>query len=277
MLFKLISGILDICPDPMRNLLAEGMAVVLFVLSPNRRRNVRENLSRIGAPAGAGEVLNIFINHCKNMIELFASSRWTDAEIRKLFETVEIDELEKAISEGRGAIIAAVHVGNWEMAALYLNSLGYHISVVTGIQLNALLSKAVKEAKEKRGIRVLVPEGSYRNLFRSLVQNGTIALLVDGNVYSGGTEVKFFQEKLPLPRGPVRLSRRTGAPILGCYCRRLTGNRFSIHIDRLLDAEEARTLPESKSLAKLYGRVEEYVRENSDQWCIFRRFWSRMH
>jgi lauroyl/myristoyl acyltransferase len=273
LMFRSAAFVLDRLPVGMRHFVADTGALIDYVSSPGKRRNVRRNLAGIGAAADASSVFGIFRHHAANMVEIFASSRWGADEIRSRIPDAELGAVDRALERKRGVILVTVHTGNWELAALFLSRAGYRMHVVAGVQMNRLLTNAVKDAKHRFGIEVINPEHSYRKLFGALAGNGVVALLLDGDVYTGGAPVQLFGRRIVMPRGAVQLSERTGAPILGGYCRRLGREHYRIHLEKILDPEIAGRLGEEESMRLLYNRIEEFIARNSDQWCMFRDFW----
>jgi KDO2-lipid IV(A) lauroyltransferase len=271
--FRFIARLASATPGPGRRLIVEVCAFLFYVFSPGKRKRVAENIAAAGHAATPPVVFGVFRLHTDNIVEMFASSRWSDEDIRGWFEFEGRQVLNRAMAEGRGVILVTGHIGSWELGARYLQSLGYNLHVVAGVQMNTLLTGAVKEAKEKRGIEVINPDDSSRKILKALQSNGILALLVDGNVYTGGVEWPLFGRSARLPDGPVRLARASGAPVVGGYCRRVGYNRFAIHIESILGVRDLESLSDEESLAKVYGAFERFVRENADQWCIFRRIW----
>jgi lauroyl/myristoyl acyltransferase len=271
--FDTLAYLLDALPSGMRSCVADIGAFMHYASSSAKRDNVRRNLSGVGAPAARGAVLGIFRHHAANMVEMFAASRWDADRISESIEFSDRSLIDGELENGRGIIIVTVHTGNWELAALFLSHIGYRMNVVAGVQMNNLLTEAVKGAKEKHGITVFTPEHSYRRLIESLSSNGVVALLLDGNIYTGGIEVELLNRRIVVPRGAVALSRRSGAPVMGGFCRRTGRERYRIHIEKIVDAEECRSLSEQKALNRIYAKVGDYIHRNSDQWCIFRDFW----
>jgi KDO2-lipid IV(A) lauroyltransferase len=270
--FGSIATLLDAAPAGVRCLFADIGALTDFALSPGKRTCVRRNLRGVGGSAGRSDVLNIFRHHAANMVEMFASSRWNPEEVSKRIESADTGILDEALEEQRGIILVTVHIGNWELAARFFSHRGYGMNVVAGVQMNRFLTSAVKRAKERQGIRVINPEHSYRRLFKALSSNELVALLLDGDIYKGGTEVELFSRRLRMPRGAVRLSARSGAPVIGGFCRRVGRERYRIHLERILSADECRSGPEEEMQKRLYRRIEDFIASNSDQWCIFRDF-----
>ena len=274
--FRAAARLLDSLPPRMRSLFADVGARLDFALSPGKRMRVRKNLRSIGSPADRSDVMSIFEHHASNMIEMFASSRWTPEEVSSRIESADTSILDRALEKGKGIILVTAHIGNWELAAQYLSHRGYTMHVVAGIQMNHLLTRAVKRAKEAQGIQVINPEDSYRKLFKALSWNGIVALLLDGDIYRGGAEVEMFSRRMVMPRGAVRLSAKSGAPLIGGFCRRVGRERFRIHLEQILSAEECRNASEEEMQKRLYSHIEDYISRNSDQWCIFRDFTGEM-
>lgn len=208
-----------------------------------------------------------------NMIEMFTSSRWDGDEINDRIDLPHRHLLDEALAAGKGAIFATAHIGNWELPALQLGSLGYRLSVVAGEQMNSLLTDSVKRAKEEKGVEVIGPEQPYRKLYRVLQEGGIVALLLDGDIFEGGMPVELFGRQVSLPRGAARLAISTGAPVLGVCCRRISDDRSSLDLETLLAPGEAAQAGERASQHRIYSAIEGYIRDNADQWCMFRRFW----
>jgi KDO2-lipid IV(A) lauroyltransferase len=139
--------------------------------------------------------------------------------------------------------------------------------------MNSVLTDPVKRAKEEKGIVVIGPGNPYRRLYRILQDGGIIALLLDGDIFEGGVPVEFFGRRVSLPRGAARLAMSTGAPVLGAFCRRVSDDRSIISMETLLAPGEAARTGESGALRRIYSAIEGYIRDNTDQWCIFRKFW----
>lgn len=272
-IFAMTAALANILPAPLLDIPAAACAFIHFAFSPGKRRAVRENLSAAGFAPRTRLIYGIFFIHAINIIEMIAASRWKRADLENRFDFEGRDALDAALAEGKGVILVTQHTGSWEAGGVYLRFLGYRLHVVAGVQLSKLLTGAVKEAKERLGIEVINPEDPPRKLLRALASGGILALLVDGNIYTGGAEVVFFGRNIRLPEGPARLARASGAPIVAGYCRRTGRRRFRIHLERLLGGREAAAAGESETLGRVYGAVERFIVENADQWIMFRRLW----
>ena len=65
---------------------------------------------------------------------------------------------------------------------------------------------------------------------------------------------------------------RTGAPVVSGYCKRLGEGRFRVVLEPMLDPER---YDSAEALnAAIAATTQRQIRENLDQWCIFRPFWA---
>ena len=44
-------------------------------------------------------------------------------------------------------------------------------------------------------------------------------------------------------------------------------------METVLAPGDAARVGESAAQRKIFNAIESYIRDNTDQWCIFRRFW----
>ncbi len=269
--FRLIATLARTVPAPARNGIAGLCAGLGYALARAKRENVAENMAAAGLSPTPARVFGVFKLHATNVIEMFASLAWDDGTILGWCDLEGRETLDRALARGKGAVVVSVHTGSWELGARCLQALGYRLHVVAGVQMNRFFTGAVREAKEKRGIEVIGSEHSYRKLLKALAANGVVILLVDGNIFTGGVDLPFFGRTARLPDGPARLSRVSGAPVLGGYCRRAGNRSHRLHVEHIMDAGEIEAGSELRALERIYGAVEGFIRLNADQWCLFRR------
>lgn len=130
--------------------------------------------------------------------------------------------LDDALAYGKGLILLAPHLGNWELAGLYFSS---RLSM-------AALYRPPKHAElEEYMIRVrgrvgseLVPttKRGVMRLFSLLKDNGVVGILPDQEPdFTGGEFAPFFGTDANTIKLVSRLVSKTGARVLMTYARRL--------------------------------------------------------
>jgi len=274
------------CAERLPSSIAQGIADQIasaeYRLSPARRRAVLGNLETIGASGHprlrarrdrercARAVFRAYHRHIAEFLE---QRRLTRQGWHERFRFEGTEKLYAALEEGRGAVIAASHLGNWELAGLAMARLGFRVHVVTGTQWNPLLHDAVRALKEGSGVDVSTPRDGFRPLLASLRRGALVVLLVDGDIYTRGVPAPFFGRAVSFPAGPALLARRSGAPLLHAHASR-DGSAHRVVFDGADRPDRRLTL--ERDVARLTARIaaaqERNIAAQVDAWCIFRPF-----
>jgi len=171
----------------------------------------------------------------------------------------------RAQAAGRGVIVLAPHLGNWEMIGLHLPTLGRTVSLYEPPQLKTL-GPVIERARQRSGA-TLVPTDN-RGLARLLksVRSGGIAGILPDQVppdVNAGENSVFMG--LPCFTGTLacNMIRRTGALAVFGFAERVPGG-FVLHYQA---AEQAIYDPDTAvSLAALNRGVEACVRQCVEQY-----------
>jgi KDO2-lipid IV(A) lauroyltransferase len=265
--------------------LARATSRLEFAFPSRRRRAVESNLGWIAQsgrlparypPALGRTARSIFESYHRFILEYLAQ-RSLDAralDTRFRFRGMEI--LYEALGRGRGAVAAAPHVGNWELAGIAIARLGYLVHVVTGVQFHARVTNAARRLKERERILVSTPEEGFRPLLRTLKCSGIVVLLTDGDVFTRSLETEFFGRRVPFPTGPALLARRAGAALVHAHAERSASSDHVVAFDGIEWPEPTRSVKED--VRRMTRRVALYqertITAHLDQWCIFRPLFS---
>ena len=240
-----------------------------YCLSVEKRRNYLANTRPLGRRP-RHRPWHAFQNQALNVLELLKAVSQDGVSVRNGICLHGEEVLRSALERGRGLILATVHTGNWELSGLTLAGRGYPVTTVAGEQLRSGWSDEVRGLKERFGIHVVTPGPNLRHLVRDLHANRVVALHVDGDLFTGGLEVLFFERRVRVPRGPARLSRITGAPVAFAFCHRTGRKKLDIVIEDTATAPTT-TQEENALTRRLVRRVERRISDAPGQWCIFRR------
>jgi KDO2-lipid IV(A) lauroyltransferase len=133
-------------------------------------------------------------------------------------------------TEGRGVIVLSPHLGAWELAGLYLSTLG---PTTTLYRTQPVGDALVRQARGRGGAE-LVPTDQHgiRRLLQALRRGGYLGILPDqepkadrGSVFAPFFGVPAFTMLLV-----NRLARRTGAPVVFLFAERLPKAKgFHLH------------------------------------------------
>jgi phosphatidylinositol dimannoside acyltransferase len=146
-----------------------------------------------------------------------------------------VDNLEKSLAAGRGAVLALPHSGNWDMAGLWLaQTFGTFTTVAERLEPESLYRRFIAY-RESLGFEVLPLSGGPRPPFEVLCErlrdNRVVCLMAERDLTRTGVEVDFFGEPTRMPAGPAKLALETGAALSAVHCW-FEGSQdwgFSIH------------------------------------------------
>ncbi|MEY8016925.1 phosphatidylinositol mannoside acyltransferase [Mycobacterium servetii] len=132
------------------------------------------------------------------------------------------DNLDAALTAGRGAVCALPHSGNWDMAGVWFTqSRDTFTTVAERLEPESLYRRFVRY-RESLGFEVLPLSGGERPPFEVLCDrlrdNRVVCLMADRDLTRTGVHVDFFGEVTRMPAGPAKLAIATGADLLPVHC-----------------------------------------------------------
>lgn len=247
---------------------------------PEGRRVMARNYERVLPDATAGERRRVarrsLANYFRYTMEFARTGALTAEErLGVAVEAPGFADLERALALGRGALVAPMHFGNWDLGAISATARGYALTVVGETFEDARLDALIVGGREALGVRLVKMERAGPSLLRALRRNEMVAVLIDRPLREGGVRVRFFGEEVEVPAGPARLALRTGAAAAAvAFPRRGDGRidvfaRFAFDFEASGDAErDVRDLTQA-----IMSAHEEFIRRYPEQWYMFREFW----
>ncbi len=170
-----------------------------------------------------------------------------------------------AIARGRGVSVLAPHLGNWEIANLYV---ARHCGVTALYQPSGdvPLDDLVRKFRERGGSRMKVAgTGGIRSVLKALKGGQCVGVLPDQvPVPKQGVVVEFFGHAALTMTLVHRLALRTGARVVCVYAQRLDNGAFSIRFRDV--ADELYDCDPSVSAQAMNDAVERCVREAPEQY-----------
>ncbi len=128
-------------------------------------------------------------------------------------------------------IVAAPHLGAWELANLYLSMLG-PLTVLYRVPQKPEYEALLVHARTVLGAEAVRAEArSVRTLFQRLAAGRKVGILPDQRPKSGeGVDAPFFGRPVRTMTLLSRLAERTGAPVIFGFAERLPrGAGFRVH------------------------------------------------
>lgn len=188
------------------------------------------------------------------------------------------ENVEQALSPGKGVIVFTGHVGNWEVVAAAAEPLGLKIHSVGRSMDNPLLDRFLIRERTRYARSVIPKEGGLREIVRVLRSGEAVAMLLDQHAGRSGIDVDFLGRPASTFRAAAELSVRFGLPMLGGFGIRVDGTpRFKLTFDPPLlpvsgadKDQEVRRLTQAASDA-----IAERVMSSPEQWNWLHRRWRK--
>jgi Kdo2-lipid IVA lauroyltransferase/acyltransferase len=288
----------------LRRYLAYLVALAYFRLAPriSRRRAIRwgralgrfafrrvgyarkltlDNLTRVfGGEMGEGEIEAVAERVYENLgVTALEFPRLPYIADREFFRNVDfrnedIDYLRKLMAEGKGAIFASAHMGNWEMLADFGARLGLKMSVLYKPSTNPYFNRLWTELRGRN--RLIDITASLSPVTARLKAGEAISLLFDENARSRGIEIPFFGRPASTYKGPAFFGLRTGAPILCLYFIRQPDGRHRFIIERTIRPRRSGDLEADLGgiMAEMNRSLEKIIRLYPDQWNWVYKRWN---
>lgn len=244
-------------------------------LDSPRRAAVRANRAALAARFPLERPFIRYVTSLLGWLRLLGMNR---SDVAARTSIAGLAPLVAAAREGRGTVLVAAHVGEWEWGAAALAAAGLSVVAVAGVQMRAEWTPALRRAKKRLGIEVVGPEASPVRLARALRRGAVVALLVDGDVVTATAPAAVAGRRVALPRGPARLATRFGARLVAGRCRRDPADsaRYLIALTPLDTPEESGSGPldEARLHARVASWLEAVLAEGPGEWCLFRPFFT---
>lgn len=201
---------------------AQNTAINLAIARPGLTREARRALLREAMAEGGKSVTEI--------IKVWGSGAQRALGLVREVRGAEL--LDAALAAGKGVIIAAPHLGCWELLNYWLCSRTPMAILYRPPRIAAVeqLLRKVRGALAPEQVRA---EGAgVRTLYKRLAAGGTVGILPDQKPRAGDGQVApfFGRDALTMVLLP-RLAARTGATVLFAFAERLPrGAGFRIHL-----------------------------------------------
>ncbi len=278
-LYKIGSIIALTLPVKVSYKLASLLADIKYFFSFRERKEIVENL-RIVLPDKDTKTLKrcsreIFRNFSKYLVDFFRFEKLNKEYIARNIEIINKEYVDRALEKGKGVIIIAAHLGNWELGGAIMGVLGYKTNVIALDHKNKMVNDFFVNQRRMKNENVISIGVALKKCFAALKKNEVLCILGDKDFTNHGTVINFFGKATLLPKGPAAFSLKTGAEIVPGAVIRHDNYYSKLVFDAPIKYEPTGNFEEDvKILTGRCGKVlENYIRLYPTQWYCFNRFW----
>lgn len=185
------------------------------------------------------------------------------------------EEIRHLLEQGRGVIIAAPHLGNWEVGLRAITAAG-PTTVLYRPPRQAWLSSIMDQGRIATGAKTAPTDMQGIRALMAALRNGEIVAILPDQVpkelAQSSVTAPFFGHPAPTMTLISKLARKTGAPVVAACAERLPGGKGFRGNFRYVDDRVADSSAEV-SAAAVNDAVEALVRLSPEQYqWTYRRF-----
>lgn len=243
------------------------------------RRDIVEGNLRIAFPRAGAEWIErtarASYEHLgrETMMMLRLATMTREALIART-RTINEDAARQAIARGRGVVVVAGHLGNWEIGAAMMAARGYAVDVIAKRSANPLFYDKVLSARERLGVGVIDFQRATRQALGALRAGRAVAFAADQHAGRSGLWVPFFGRLASTYRGPALMALRTGAAMFLSIPLRQADGTYEITLEPIPIERTGDMDRDVLRLTETYTRrLEEAVRAHPEQYVWQHRRW----
>jgi lauroyl/myristoyl acyltransferase len=252
----------------------------------NGVQRLRANLRRVAGPQCPEPELDALVklamrSYSRYWLETFRLPTMDLDEVAAgvRTNTEGIEHLDRAMAAGRGLILALPHMGNWDVAAIWLIKHGVPFTTVAErLRPESLYNRFVR-FREGIGMRVVALTGGPRPaaeiLAARLRAGECVCLVADRDLSRSGVNVEFFGATARMPAGPALLAATTGATLLPVGLWFTDDGGWGQHIGAPVDLLEQHRMRErvatgTQTLANAFAA---HIAAHPSDWHMLQRLW----
>lgn len=234
---------------------------------------------RVATGLGGAELRALARRTVRNFLRMLTDYFYCTARPSRIDEMLETsrghEHLQAALAGGRGAILVAGHLGNWELGGILLAWRGFPMTIVTLDEPDVALTEWRERWRERAGVKTVTigsDQFSFLDIVGALRRNECVAMLVDRPHAGTGQAVTLFGRPTAFAAGPALLSHHTGAPVLPAHVLATPGGKYASLIGPPIAMAAG---PTRATLATNTQRIADafapLIAAHPDQWYQFVR------
>jgi lauroyl/myristoyl acyltransferase len=267
-----------ICRAPAR--ITYSLAVfcgdIMYYSWPRGRRNMLRSVAnllnkRISDPYVKTTARHCMRNYCKYAADFLRYSYSGKEFFEKHIKLQGRENLDAALSEGKGVVLVSFHLGNLDLGIRLLSNLGYPVNAIVDSLASFQLDIFLQKPRAHSGVKLINVKEASADLLGILRRNEILALMIDCPNCVKGASVKLGQKFVLLPTGAATLALRTGARLVPCGMVRTSNTTFQGIIGKPIEYNvTGKVADDVKELTQCTVKaLEDITRDFLDQWYVF--------
>jgi len=213
-----------------------------YYLLSKKRKVVYANLKTVFAQDHSPSQIralsrDVFINFVQSIVELLCLPKIKRMGLGQLVYLKNKENIDEALSRGKGLIFLAIHSGSWELASIVGSETGAVYHVVANDQSKLpQLDKMLNEYRTIVGANVITPGVATKEIIRAMQRNEIVSLVLDQGGKTG-LVVPFLGKTASMSTGAIRLALKYGCAVCPVWIERLDNGKQSLRVSPALSLE----------------------------------------
>ena len=279
---KLLSHFVCLLPHRAAMMIGAGLARLLWPFIPARRKRLAQTQIERCLHVSPAEAARIARESTLRFGPMLMEVLRFPVLRRHIEDYVTItgalDMMRASLAQGKGAIIATSHSGNWELMGGALALAGLPIVGVAKRQSAAGMDRFINEYRALVGVHVTY-RSSVREMFRMIDQGWIIGLLSDQDPSRrDGVVVDFFGQETNAFTGAAAIARRCEVPIFPVFMHRCADGHHELTIEEPLYVEKTddRAADVLRVTQEVSAHIEAWIRRYPSEWFWLHDRWKSM-
>ena len=277
-LLVVIGSLLRLLPLCIVRFMARLIANFAYLFVPIRKKVVLSNLrNAFSKEKSEKEICTIakanYRQFATTFMELAYFPKIKKQELLNIVRFKGFEYVDKAINEGKGAVLVGSHFCNWEIMGAAIAQ-KYPLTFVIGQQENSKVDDLLNEYREEKGLKLVALKFSLRGVMKALKANELIAILADQDAHQDGVFVNFFGRPASTPKGPAVFALRQNCPMIAGHIFRAKDGKFDVEFEVVPKPQEQNNDDlVGAYMANFTKILEKNVRKAPDNWFWMHKRW----
>ena len=280
-LYRLSGIIAPKIPPGVGYALCRFLAWFLYQLNTQGKSNIQLNLRRVMANNTPDTEINrltrLTFNHILfNYFDLFRLPGLDNNAVDKLVAVEGWENVEAALAQGTGIVMASAHLGNIEIVLYAMLLRGLKITIPVERVEPPELFNYITTLRSSKGLNLIPVDGPLLHLIRTLKKGGVAGLAGDRDITNTGQVSQFFNHPAHLPDGHIKLALKTGSPLVMGFSRRNPDHSYHAYFLPAYQPLQSGTEDEQVAAGMDYiiKEMERAIRQTPEQWTLTVSIWA---
>ena len=257
------------------------LGMLAYSLDRRHRRIVKRNL-QFTHPEWSREGIRtlskrVFQNMGVTLLEICQMTCFSREDVLRKTRIRGKENLLNAIQNPKGVIMISAHLGNWEMAHIFVSCYLRKPLVLVARRIQSkTLDRWIHRLRSNSGNIILNKKRALPKMARALRQGRVLGLLIDQETkHSEGVEVTFFARTATATPAAALLARRYDSLVLPAFCIREADARLTLVVEPPLTLKRTDDLrADLKANTQIMSSaIEKAVEAYPEQWFWFHKRW----